>query len=84
MHSLQVLCKSEAGLAAAAARLNDLGASYRLADGRVTLTDPVNKWTYIVEPGKVADESEQPRRVMNFPGERNQLGERADVLRKQG
>ena len=83
LRSLRMLCEDEADLTAAAGRLDELGASYRLADGRLTVTDPVNKWTYIVEPGDVEDVGEQPRRVMNFPGERNRLGERADVLREQ-
>lgn len=83
LRSLRILCEDEADLAAAAGRLDDIGASYRLADGRLTVTDPVNKWTYIVEPGEVADVVEQPRRVMNFPGERNRLGARAEVLGEQ-
>ena len=83
LRSLRILCEDEADLAAAAGRLDDLGASYQHADGRLTVTDPVNKWTYIVEPGEVTDVSEQPRRTLNYPGERNRLGERADVLNEE-
>ena len=83
LRSLRILCEDEADLAAAAGRLDDLGASYQLADGRLAVTDPVNKWTYIVEPGEVTDVSEQPRRTLNYPGERNRLGERADVLNEE-
>ena len=83
LRSLRMLCEDEADLAEAAGRLDELGVSYRLSDGRLTVTDPLNKWSYIVEPGEVADVGEQPRRVMNFPGQRNRLGKRADVLGEQ-
>lgn len=33
-----------------------------------------------VEPGAVADVAPQPQRTMNFPGEPNRLGERAEVI----
>ena len=83
LRSLRILCEDEADLAAAAGRLEEIGASYRLADGRLTVTDPVNEWTYVVEPGEVADVGEQPKRAMNFPGERGRLGKRADILDEQ-
>lgn len=83
LRSLRMLCEDEADIAAATARLDDLGVSYDVSDGKLTVADPVNKWTYIVEPGAVKDVSEQPKRTMNFPGERNRLGERADVLSEE-
>ena len=78
--SIRILCEDEADLARAATRLDALGVGYRLADGRLTVRDPVNEWTYIVEPGAVADVSRQPQRAMNFPGERNRLDTRAEVI----
>ena len=83
LRSLRMLCEDEADIAAATARLDDLGVAYELSDGKLIVADPVNKWTYIVQPGAVEDVSEQPQRIMNFPGERNRLGERADVLREE-
>ena len=82
LKSLRMLCEDEADIAAATARLDDLGVAYELFDGKLTVADPVNKWSYIVEPGEVEDISRQPKRTMNYPGERNRLGARAEVLRE--
>ena len=78
--SIRILCEDEADLARAGARLDALGVAHQLANGTLTVRDPINEWTYIVEPGAVADVSPQPQRTMNFPGERNRVGARAEVI----
>lgn len=80
LRALRILCEDEADLAGAAARLDGLGVAYDLRNGQLTVRDPVNEWTYVVEPGAVADVPLQPKRLMNFPGERNRLGKRAEVI----
>ena len=62
--SLRILCEDEADLAEAATRLDALGVGHRIANGRLTVRDPVNEWTFIVEPGAVADIAPQPRRTI--------------------
>jgi hypothetical protein len=80
LKGFRVACSDEADLAAAATRLDGLGVAYELANGRLTVTDPINEWDYVVEPAPEGDVAPQPHRVMNYPGERNRLGQRAEVI----
>ena len=80
LQTLRIACEDEADLAAAAERLDRLGVSHRRINGSLKVKDPVNHWKYIIEPAPMADISEQPKRVMNYPGERNRRGQRAEVL----
>lgn len=80
LRALHIACEDEADLAAAAERLDQLGVPHQRVNGSLKVKDPVNQWEYIIEPAPVADISPQPKRVMNYPGERNRRGQRAEVL----
>ena len=80
LRALHIACEDEADLAAAAERLDQLGVPHQRVNGSLKVKDPVNEWEYIIEPAPVADISPQPKRVMNYPGERNRRGQRAEVL----
>ena len=80
LRSLRIACEDEADLAAAAARLEALGVASHIAAGRLTVVDPINKWSYIVEPAAVDDVPLHNKRVMNYPGERPRANERAEVI----
>ncbi|MCP4003648.1 MAG: hypothetical protein GY725_05580 [bacterium] len=73
-------CEEESELAATAARLDQLGVKCRVGGSRLEVVDPVNKWLIVVEPAAAFDVSQQPKRLLNRPGERERLDVRAEVL----
>jgi hypothetical protein len=83
LRTLRVGCEGEEDLAATAKRLDDLGVKYQSGGGSLKVSDPNNHWDYIVEPADPFDVSEQPKRTLNHPGDRNRLGVRAEVLTEE-
>jgi hypothetical protein len=80
LRSMRVSCESEADLAAAGRRLEDLGVEYEIGGGQLRATDPINRHEVILEPAPVADNPEQPVRAQNRPGQRPRVGTRAEVI----
>lgn len=83
LRRMRVACEGEEDLASAARNLDELGVKYQIGDGRLCMTDPINKWDVVIEPAAVQDVSTQPARLENRPGDRRRLGERADVIREK-
>jgi hypothetical protein len=80
LRTMRVACDSEADLDATAKRLDGLGVRHQSGGGRLRVRDPINEWEIVVEPAPVLDIREQPERLLNRPGKRNRIGDRAEVL----
>ncbi len=80
LREMRVGCEGEADLTETAKRLDDIGVKYQAGDGRLRLTDPVNLWDVVVEPAEAHDLPPKPERLLNKPGERGRVNERADVV----
>jgi len=80
LRSMRLACEDEADLVATASRLDGLGVAYQHRGGRLSVQDPINEWDVHIEPAPQIDVSPQPERLMNRPGRRDRLGERAEVI----
>ena len=80
LRSMRVACESEEDLNRAGKGLDDLGIKYEIGDGKLRLTDPINRWSVTVEPTEVADIQTQPARTRNRPGNRSRVGVRAEAI----
>ncbi len=76
---MRVACHSEEDIAAIEGRLDDLGVAHQQKDGRLIVTDPVNKWTVTVEPRDVKDVTEPAPRPINRPGNRPRTNARPGI-----
>ncbi len=77
---MRIGCENEADLSAIAKNLDGLGIASKQANGRLRVSDPVNKWDIVIEPVETGDIPEQPKRALNGPGERNRIGARPGVM----
>ncbi|MDG2277042.1 MAG: VOC family protein [Pseudomonadales bacterium] len=77
---IKMACEDEADIAAIKARLDDIGVAYEHSNGTLQVTDPINKWRYLVTPAAISDQKTMPRRKQNSPGNRERVGERAQVI----
>ncbi|MFT4711662.1 MAG: catechol 2,3-dioxygenase-like lactoylglutathione lyase family enzyme [Candidatus Azotimanducaceae bacterium] len=80
LRMMHLACEDEADLKAAATRLDAIGVSYNLSQGKLTVIDPINKWQYVMTPEPVNDVALHDKRLMNFPGERPRVNQRAEIL----
>ncbi len=74
--AVRIACDDEADLAAAATRLDALGVRYYLGNGRLSLQDPINKWTYTLEPLERNDVPLNEKPLLNYPGDRPRENQR--------
>jgi hypothetical protein len=82
LREYRVGCEDEADLDATAKRLDAINVKYQTGEGRLRVPDPINKWEYVIEPAAAHDLPPKPARLLNKPGERNRVNERAEVLRE--
>ena len=80
LKTLRVACTNESDLAGIGVNLDALGVEYQIINGQLLLVDPINKWQLIVEPTSERRPAVHSQRVMNYPGERNRIGQRAEVI----
>jgi hypothetical protein len=80
LKSIKMACEDESDITTAMTKLDQLGVAYKYANGQLDVTDPVNKWQYQVEPAAISDVPAMPRRLLNTPGNRQRVGERAQVI----
>ncbi len=80
MREIRLGCADESDLVEAARRLDALGVKYQIGGGRLRVPDPINHWVYGVEPAAPHDVSLAPERLVNKPGRRDRLNQRAEVL----
>ncbi len=80
LREMRVACESEQDLATIAKNLDGLGIASTQRDGKLRVLDPVNKWDIVVEPTEVSDIPEQPKRVVNRPGDRERLDLRHGLM----
>jgi len=78
--SMRVACESEEDLAIAAKALDELGAKADIGNGKLRLTDPINRWKMVVEPAEVRDLEPRPERTRNRPGQRPRTDVRAEAI----
>jgi len=79
---MRVACESEADIAEIEKNLSGLGIDSKHNDGKLRLTDPVNKWTIVVEPQAVDDIPQRPKRLVNRPGERPRIDQRHELIQE--
>jgi catechol 2,3-dioxygenase-like lactoylglutathione lyase family enzyme len=77
---MRIACESDEDLAVIAKNLQGIGVASESRQGKLHVSDPVNKWRVVVEPCEVADIAPQPQRETNRPGERNRLDKRPGVM----
>jgi len=80
LRRVTVACESEEDLADTGIRLDGMGIKYQNGGGRLSVVDPINEWEFVIEPAEVKDITEQPKRLLNRPGERTRIGARAEVI----
>lgn len=80
LKSARIACHDEEDLRDAATRLEALGVDSQLGGGQLTVVDPNNGWTIVLEPAEVREVPVHEQRAVNFPGQRNRVGRRADII----
>lgn len=78
--TMRVGCETEADLAALGGRLESLGIASERTAGRVSCLDPSGTWRIAVEVADPITLTPPPARVLNGPGERRRLMQRAEVV----
>ena len=77
---LRLACEGEDDLASIAKSLDGLGIASQRRDGKLRVSDPINKWDILIEPTEVSDISAPPKRQVNRPGERKRLDARHELV----
>lgn len=81
---MRVACDGEQDLKSAQDRLQALGVTATSSNGRLEVTDPVNRWVIELLPQARRDVTPQPPRALNRPGVRDRLNTRAEVITEAG
>ena len=80
LRSIRVACHDEEDLALAAARLTEIGVTPEQKNGTLTVVDPINEWRIVVEPAAEQTLPVHEPRLVNYPGQRVRVGQRADII----